>query len=204
MDKDYVTLILSFILILISQISSAGTVSGGNVFLYDKAEAFLDKGDTLEACAIYRELRLEKDSVAQINYQNEIKVKRTTYQIDELYLENKQQEGVLLRRISLFLFITVLLFASASYYLHIHNRKLVQARLKAQQLKEEAELSIQGKSELLYTVSKEMTESLSDMKTITASMQATEAASFKEVRDDLSNLRSSAEKLQQIYNRIFS
>lgn len=188
----------------ISQASFASTPSNTHTSLKENAEAALLKGDTVEACAIFRRLKIEIDSIAKINYQNEVKIKREAYQIDELYLENKLQKGIILRRISLSLFVIILLLITVFYFLRKGNRKLQLARQNAQLLKEDAELSLQKKSKLLYTISNDMTESLNQMKEITNSLQTDGTDSFPKVHDKLSNLRVSAERLQRIYHQIFS
>lgn len=202
MNKGYVTLVICCIALVLQALSANETPNTGTV-LYDRAEAFLAKGDTVKACALFNKLRVEADSIARQNYQNEVKAIRTTYQIDELYLENKLQESVILKRFIYCLLIIVLLLASAFGYLYHRNRKLDQARMIAQRLKEEAEQSIQSKTELLYTISKDMTKSLTEMREITATLQTTDLTSSEEVHKQLSDLRSSAEKLQDTYNRIF-
>ncbi|MEF9986328.1 MAG: hypothetical protein RR312_02460 [Bacteroidales bacterium] len=204
MNKCYVITIIGLICMLPLQPSFAKENISANKILYDKAETSLNNGDTLGACAIYRTIKIKIDSIAQINYQNEVKAKRTTYQIDELYLENKLQEGIILRRLSLFLLIIAILLIPAFYYLRTHNQKLEQARIKAKRLKEEAELLTKKKSILLYTISKDMTESLIEIKESTANLQTIDAESLQQAPKLLSNLRSSEEKLQSTYNKIFS
>lgn len=202
MNKGYVTLVICCIASVLQALSANETPNKSAV-LYDRAEASLAKGDTVEACALFTKLRAEADSIARQNYQNEVKAIRTTYQIDELYLENKLQESVILKRFIYCLLIIVLLLASAFGYLYHRNRKLDHARMIAQKLKDEAEQSIQSKTELLYTISKDMTKSLTEMREITATFQTTDLTSSEEVHKQLSELRSSAEKLQDTYNRIF-
>lgn len=202
MNKGYITLVICCIALVLQALSANETPNRSTV-LYDRAEAFLAKGDTVKACELFNKLRVESDSIARQNYQNEVKAIRTTYQIDELYLENKLQESVILKRFIYCLLIIVLLLASAFGYLYHRNRKLDQARMIAQRLKEEAEQSIQSKTELLYTISKDMTKSLTEMREITATLQTTDLTSSEEVHKQLSALRSSEEKLQDTYNRIF-
>lgn len=202
MNKCWIVVMICFVGVLVFQRSWANRPSEINKALYDKAEASLKRGDTLQACVIYKQLRKEADSIAQINYQNEVKVMRSTYEIDQLYLENKIQGGILLKRAILFLLITILLLAITMFYLRNRNQKLEQARIKAQQLKEEAEESIRSKSELLYAISQEMIGSLTEMKKITLNIQETDTISPEEVRADLSNLRTCAEKPRDVYNRI--
>ncbi|MEG2848817.1 MAG: hypothetical protein RR880_01105, partial [Bacteroidales bacterium] len=105
---------------------------------------------------------------------------------------------------SLFLLIIAILLIPAFYYLRTHNQKLEQARIKAKRLKEEAELLTKKKSILLYTISKDMTESLIEIKESTANLQTIDAESLQQAPKLLSNLRSSEEKLQSTYNKIFS
>ncbi|MEG2336299.1 MAG: hypothetical protein RSC04_00995 [Bacteroidales bacterium] len=187
-----------------SHISFATPSQNKDIPLQEKAKIALLNGDTTEACAIFRRLKIETDSIAKINYQNEIEVKRATYQTAELNLENKLQKGIILRRISLFLCLIILLLGAAFYFLRKTNHKLEQERIKAKQLKDEAILSLQKKSELLYTISNDMTKSLNEMKAITTNLQTVNTKSLQEVNDNVSSLRSTTEKLQKIYRQIFS
>ncbi|MEG1498504.1 MAG: hypothetical protein RRX93_01675 [Bacteroidales bacterium] len=204
MMKTFAIGLICWIGIFISQISFAMPPINTHTSLKEKAENALLNGDTLEACIIFRQLKTETDSIARIHYQSEIKAKRATYQIDKLYLENKLQRGVILRRISLFLLISVLLLASAFYFLRKSNHQLEEERIKAKKLKEAAEFSLQKKSKLLYAISNDMTDSLNAMKEITTELQTENSSSLQDIKGKISCLRNSAEKLQNIYHQIFS
>ena len=86
-----------FSLILLTKIIVLSTTASNNNFLlWQKAQKATESGNYEEAYQTYKELNRQCDSIYQEVYGEEVEDLRTTYQIDELELQNKQSANHLL------------------------------------------------------------------------------------------------------------
>lgn len=132
------------------------TASNNNFLLWQKAQKATESGNYEEAYQTYKELNRQCDSIYQEVYGEEVEDLRTTYQIDELELQNKQSANHLLSYLigtisSLSVLILICLF-----FFRRQNKQLTISRQKLEEAKILAEESVKNKSLFLSNMSHEV------------------------------------------------
>lgn len=146
-----------FSLILLTKIIVLSTTASNNNFLlWQKAQKATESGNYEEAYQTYKELNRQCDSIYQEVYGEEVEDLRTTYQIDELELQNKQSANHLLSYLigtisSLSVLILICLF-----FFRRQNKQLTISRQKLEETKILAEESVKNKSLFLSNMSHEV------------------------------------------------
>lgn len=159
----------------------------------EEVNRYVQSGNYEEACRMYEQIKKTKDSIAKKVYAQEVKALRSTHQIDELYLANKQQQNVLLERLLAYLFLLILALLAVIYYLRDKTRRLLLAEADLLKAKEQAEHSEHEKSVLLSQISVELKGALDDLTHRLASLNEKQETPVREMEQDV-------EKLQRLMN----
>ncbi len=126
----------------------------------DSTNFFLQEGEKVQACNYIKKAILIQDTLYRDYYMKEVKALRSTNQIDELYLQNKKQDNIILTRFILFLSLILLLSLALVFYFKKKNKVIAQSKIEIEAAKLMAEKSLAEKSAMLSTISRDIRESL--------------------------------------------
>lgn len=130
--------------------------SNNSTLLWQKAQEATESGNYEEAYQAYQELNRQCDSIYQEVYGEEVEDLRTTYQIDELKLQNKQYANHLLSYLIGIISSLSVLVLVFFFFFRRQNKQLTISRQKLEEAKMLAEESVKNKSLFLSNMSHEV------------------------------------------------
>lgn len=124
--------------------------------LHEKAEILILMGRKREACQVYQEANQRKDSLDALRYTVQINRLHTLYQVDqkEIKVQEIREKIILWGTIVALVAMVLIIF----FILHIRkgNKRLLIARKRQEEARQQAEKSIRTKSLLLSNMSHEI------------------------------------------------
>lgn len=124
------------------------------------ADSLYHAGSYSDACKKYKSIVKLKDSISKITYEKEVKAIKNTYQIDQLYKENKIEENKIMTRFILFISILVVLISVVFIYLKKKNKEFREQKAIYDQEKLKHEESLKVKNHQFSTMNKEIDDLL--------------------------------------------
>ena len=137
--------------------SLVGMFSGKLIKLYqDEASLLAKKGLYDEACHVYQQANQQKDSMNVVSYSRQINDLRTTYQVDQIEIQNQIQQNRLILWTIIAIFFVFILIVLLIIRIKIGNKRLLRSQAKLEKAKKYAESSIKTKSLFLSNMSHEI------------------------------------------------
>lgn len=131
--------------------------SGKLIKLYqDEASLLAQKGLFDEACRIYQQANQQKDSMNVVSYSRQINHLRTTYQVDQIEIQNQIQQNRLILWTLIAIFFVFILIVLLIIRIKTGNKRLLRSQAQLEKAKRYAESSIKTKSLFLSNMSHEI------------------------------------------------
>lgn len=120
------------------------------------AKIYTQLGRHKEACEIYQNINVHRDSINANTYAAQINLMRTIYQVDRLGMTNQKQWNRMLFYLIIGGIFILAIFILFVIHIKRENKRLATSKLKLNDAKEDAENSIRTKSLFLSNMSHEI------------------------------------------------
>ena len=120
------------------------------------AQLYTKQNRPREACAIFQDINIARDSINARNYSTQINLLRTIYQVDRLEMDNQSERSRLLFYSIIGCILILGISIVSVLYIRKINARLIASQYKLEKARQSAENSIRTKSLFLSNMSHEI------------------------------------------------